>query len=423
MIKSFKIDNFKALNDFQIPAGVGEKLGHLVCLVGLNGAGKSTVLQAIDFVSQLVVGDLSKWLSSRGWKRADLTSRPGKKRNINIEIEFRVAKYTLEWKAVYNSQLGRCTREDLRFLPDDASSKVFPTGEVGYSHDGGAFKVSSGYRRDLLTDFEGSLFNRLKVHGLEISKEEKMAIYLFRLCFEGVKSLELLSPSAMRRPSKKAVDVGSGGEDLAAFVHGLAKSEAASLNEAVAEIYPHVKAIRARNAQYGWKRIHVEEEYFGNSEVDSRHINDGLLRVAAIVAQTVAESAVLRKLDASDDASLVNPDQKGYDVLLLDELENGINPEVIRSLVGYLHGVRQQVVFTTHSPMLLNYLEDNVANESVFLVFRKRDGSSGVSRFYSIPSVKSRLEVMGAGEAFADVSLGDISKEAEGMCRDSNSVG
>lgn len=412
MIKSFKIDNFKALNDFQLPASGDGELGHFVCLVGLNGAGKSTVLQAFDFLSQLVVGDIASWLAARGWSKGDLTSKQSKRRNISFELRFRAARHIFEWRAIYNSQLGRCTKEELRVVPDaNLKDSLFPTEEVSFSHDGSVFRTTSGYKRELLSDFDGSIFNKLKVGEIE-EKSHRMALHLFRICLDGIKSLELLNPNAMRRPSKKAVDVGLGGEDLAAFVHGFDKAEAAELNGQISKIYPHVKNIRAKAAQYGWKRLQVSESFLGNAEFDARHANDGLLRVAAIIAQTVAEDAIHRKAPEVGGAALGNPDQKGYDVLLLDEIENGINPEVIRSLVSYLSNVRQQVIFTTHSPMILNYLDDDVASDSVFLVHRRADGSSCVTRFYTIESVRERLEVMGPGEAFADVSLTELSKDS-----------
>ena len=48
MIRKFEIDNFKSLVDFSLPMPPNA-LGRFVCLIGLNGAGKSTVLQALDF--------------------------------------------------------------------------------------------------------------------------------------------------------------------------------------------------------------------------------------------------------------------------------------------------------------------------------------------------------------------------------------
>ena len=41
VIRSFYIDNFKSLVDFRLPPAP-HQLGAFTCLVGLNGAGKST---------------------------------------------------------------------------------------------------------------------------------------------------------------------------------------------------------------------------------------------------------------------------------------------------------------------------------------------------------------------------------------------
>ncbi|MFY8134268.1 MAG: AAA family ATPase, partial [Aquimonas sp.] len=55
MIKHFYIDNFKSLVDFRL-SPEGGSLAKFTCLVGLNGAGKSTVLQALDFIGHLASG-------------------------------------------------------------------------------------------------------------------------------------------------------------------------------------------------------------------------------------------------------------------------------------------------------------------------------------------------------------------------------
>jgi predicted ATPase len=44
-LERIRVDNFKSLVDFQL------QLAPFTCLIGLNGAGKSTVLQALDFAS------------------------------------------------------------------------------------------------------------------------------------------------------------------------------------------------------------------------------------------------------------------------------------------------------------------------------------------------------------------------------------
>ena len=80
MITNIHIDNFKSLVDFRV------RFTKFSCLVGLNGAGKSTVLQAMDFLSQLMRGDLDSWLSERSWAKADLNSKLSARLNIEFEV-------------------------------------------------------------------------------------------------------------------------------------------------------------------------------------------------------------------------------------------------------------------------------------------------------------------------------------------------
>ena len=55
-IHSIRTNGFKSLVDFRI------ELANFTCLIGMNGVGKSTVLQFLDFLSQLMRGDVKGWL-------------------------------------------------------------------------------------------------------------------------------------------------------------------------------------------------------------------------------------------------------------------------------------------------------------------------------------------------------------------------
>ena len=83
----------------------------------------------------------------------------------------------------------------------------------------------------------------------------------------------------------------------------------------------------------------VTEGYGGTLTVDATHMNDGLLRIMAILAQA----------------------QSTHSTLLFDEIENGIHPELVERLVDFLIHLDRQVIVTTHSPMVLNYIPDEVA--------------------------------------------------------------
>ena len=92
MILSVAVKNFKSLVDFRLDF---EKF---TCLVGLNGAGKSTMLQALDFLGNLMLEDVdvNRWLASRRWKASDMLSRTGQekyRRTIHFEVEMKYERY------------------------------------------------------------------------------------------------------------------------------------------------------------------------------------------------------------------------------------------------------------------------------------------------------------------------------------------
>ena len=88
------------------------------CLIGLNGAGKSTVLQFIDFLSQLVRGDVKGWLAERKWKSTDLKSKLRKKVNIEFCVRFcdEDGEPAGRWEAVYSPSKNRCLKERIDML-------------------------------------------------------------------------------------------------------------------------------------------------------------------------------------------------------------------------------------------------------------------------------------------------------------------
>ena len=109
MIKGFYIDNFKSLVDFRMPPAP-HQLGSFTCLVGLNGAGKSTVLQAFDFVGHLANGEVRAWLKQREWKTSDLTSRYLKKKLIQFELAIETpGEGRIVWSGSFNTlRMGCC---------------------------------------------------------------------------------------------------------------------------------------------------------------------------------------------------------------------------------------------------------------------------------------------------------------------------
>ena len=98
-------------------------------------------------------------------------------------------------------------------------------------------------------------------------------------------------------------------------------------------------------------------------------------------------------------------------MILLDEIENGINQEIVQTLVDTLLASPQQLVVTTHSPLLLNYLPDDVAREAVQLIYKTPEGETRIRKFFDIARIAEKLHVMGPGDAFVDTDLKLLTQE------------
>jgi ABC-type multidrug transport system ATPase subunit len=380
-ITSVRIDNFKSLVGFDV------QLDKFTCLIGLNGSGKSTVLQAIDFLAQLFRGDVSAWLNRRQWKSADLSSSLRKakvfirKSTIMLSIDLAHNEHSVAWQGTFNRTLLRCTHESL--VIDGREYLRVGDGALRIGNLDHPLNGKIGFT------YEGSVLSQLKDEAIFAGART------FKKFMAGISSLDLLAPQLLRKRSDKSYgEIGLGGERLSAFIHEMTPAQRASLLEQLQACYPSLRHVVTKSLRAGWKQLSVGESFGrGSLLTEAGHINDGMLRLMAILAETLTQS----------------------DFLLFDEIENGINPELVEILIGALIDAPQQVLVTTHSPMILNWLEDDVARAGVQYLYRTEEGYTRAIPFFSIPSLAEKLEVMGPGEAFVDTQLSRLTDEIAAM--------
>jgi predicted ATPase len=392
MIRSFAIDNFKSLVDFRMPPKP-HKLGSLTVLVGLNGAGKSTVLQAFDFVGHLANGQVTQWLNKREWKSSDLTSRLLKKKLISFELEIEYpAQGLITLSGSFNTNESRCTNESI-VVNNDSQVLRLKDGNLVVSPKQGMDSVEYPLRS---INYEGSSLSFIS------PKDLHPAIGILKFVAANLRSLDLLSPQSMRRRSKDGADIGYGGERLSAYINGLSNESKQRLTNALMKFYPQVIELASTSLRSGWKDLRIVEEYDRGLqtpvrvESGSRQINDGLLRVLAVLAEIASSKLQNGSTDAITTAN---------SCVLFDEIENGINPELMQRLVELLMQAERQVIVTTHSPLVLNYLPDSVAREAVLLLFRNRSGCTRSVRLFDLSSTQEKLLFLGPGEVYDDSNL------------------
>lgn len=367
MITKIWVNNFKSLVDFNM------QLSDFNCLVGLNGSGKSTVLQFLDFLSQLMIGDIELWLATRHWKAADLNSKISKKSNIEFEVTIEFDGRIIEWKGSFNRTSLSCTHES-----------VIVNNEVLLNVEDGKFTIGST-THNIIFNYEGSLLSALK------DKKAYEDLTVLRETLIDIRSLELLSPEILRSKARVSEGkLGIGGENLSALIHESSSEIKANLIIGLKQIYPQIEDIKTKSLRSGWKQLEVIEN-FDSKKITSvaRHVNDGMLRLMAILLQIETKKSFL----------------------LFDEIENGINPELIEYLVDMLVDCDNQVMVTTHSPMILNYLADDVAKKGIIYLYKNKKGATQSIRLFDIPSMAKKLQFMGPGEVFVDTDLTTLSKE------------
>lgn len=383
-----EIDNFKSLVEFEI------NLNNFNCIIGLNGTGKSTLLQSLDFVSQQMNGDIKKWLNKRNWNRHDLSSKLTKTQNITLSLEIEIDDTVYIWSAVFSTTKMKCTTEHVHRKQDNfLMFKIVKSRYTIYKeldkHDKlmGETRVLSG---DIIQEYEGSILSSLTE---DILSDELLSIKYF---IKNITSLDLLSPQSLRQKSRSdGKELGLSGEHLTTFLNSLSEDNQDKLLTQLKQCYRDLDDFNIIKSKNGWKRLEVTE-YFNEMKTitEAKHVNDGLLRIITILAQLFTKK----------------------DFLLFDEIENGINPEIIEFLVDLLVLSNHQVLITTHSPMILNYIEDDVAIKSIQYIYKTQGGHTKVVPFFNIPQMKKKLEVMGPGEVYVDtnlIELYDIIKDLE----------
>ena len=388
-IEQIKVNNFKSLVDFEID------LRKFTCLIGLNGAGKSTVLQFIDFLGQQVRGNMKGWLDERQWKSSDLTSRLTADDKIDFEVSIvaSTGERGAHWKATYDPNKNQCIRESITTPGAElqvAEGQLLVVDLIKTPRTPVSFQ-------QVPFSYEGSILSQLTDEWLPES------LLGFKNYFSTINSLDLLSPELLRQRTRQSDGtLGIGGQNLSSFVFEMSDEKRLAVIRKLKQVYPQLEGLIARPVQSGWKQLEIAETYMGRESgfwpqmnTEARHINDGMLRIIAILAALSSETRFL----------------------LFDEIENGVNPEIVSFVLNALVTASQQIVVTTHSPMILNYIEDDVARNGILYLYKTRSGKTHSIPFFSIPSLAEKLTVMGPGEAFVDTNLIELADEIEAITK------
>ena len=384
MIKSLYIDNFKALNDFSMD------LDPFTVVVGNNMSGKSTVLQALDFLSNIVKEDFTVFLDRRGWKVADIKSQMQKSQKMTfacdlelmVEGEMASVQWKIEILAYALKNIMELSREEIRVQREEGDDSI-----LNYAQPSGGYMID---KMGKCTAFPEKLLFRSSVMKM-FDLDNYPVIQALKVFFEKLESFELLSPDKMRLSSRGDTNtIGNAGEKLPSFVKSMNQIQKEDFESKIEELLgKRIVSVDAKTkGKPGWTELISEERYGAKTmKIKSKNMSDGMLRLLAFLA--------ICEMDPC--------------TMLLDEIENGINLDYAEQIVHILDenckSKNNQLIVTTHSPIFLDYVQ----KENIRYLHREpASGNCKCSSLAQNTELNEKLQYLYPGELFMNMCNKDI---------------
>ena len=126
----------------------------------MNGSGKTTFLQLIDFLFVISSGKIEKWLEKREWHQKDLTFYGNEKSLIDIKVAFQLEQESYIWEMVFNSQNLKCTKESIYQQEGDTCHTILSVNE-------GEYRLETPGKEKINLKYHGSILSALESHLLD----------------------------------------------------------------------------------------------------------------------------------------------------------------------------------------------------------------------------------------------------------------
>lgn len=346
MLTSIRLQNFKGHRDTTVP------LGRFTVLVGPNGTGKTSVLQALELLSQLTQEAPHHVL------RADLSPFDLRNRASGAFPVVSVAGTGQHFEFYASVQILPPTVD-----PNARISAEWSTGDSDLEREQGVQVPLKQVWESPLTEMLGS-----------------SVLYRF-----DARAIASVSFSAEESP---AVENDGGNTAVALAAMKLEREEAFAQVEAeLRKIVPNILRVRVR-------RIKVEGETLGAEPKVGNKVFLDFKGAADVPAHAASEGTLVTLALLTALCSPTRPR-----ILLLDDIDQSLHPQaqaqLVRELLGLLKSFPEvQIVATTHSPYVLDELDP-----SEVLVFAPREeGGVACRRLSEHPQASQLKGMLTAGQ-------------------------
>ena len=384
MITRVYINNFKGLRDFTI-----DFTRPFTAIAGRNGAGKTSICQALDLLGRLVNARPADVMSELD---ADLIrNKWAPSSNIVLEVDAEIPWMNAQTASKLKWRLGISKKKGWGIAEEEVTREGADIpGSPGYLPSGCVLRRK--WRKISVFNCQTTKWEdenkELPSYISTVSEETKQKypdLYdlkqnlLFRY-------IPFLNPVFLRQRTRET-ELGSQGENFASYLHQFSRSNKTGFEEVTRQLinfFPRLRSLRPTRSKFGWTEVQVTQEILGDKDVTFRagQVNDGLLRLAAIATLPYAD--------------------KSLRLVIIEEPENGMHPRLLDQTVQLLRSFSQhnlQVIVTTHSPVLLNFLKPE---ETIVLCGNGKSGPKS-KRFSELPSGLKRLNYFDIGDVIYEV--------------------
>lgn len=366
MLKAIIINNFFSFKDtHKIELNEGANL-----LLGINGSGKSSFINAIRLLSEGVAGDgLIKLIQEQWGGVAQIANSNGEKNTELFSLGF-----VFDYEKLNKLNPKNLFESDVTYWIN--ISKLGQTsyllGERVENKSGHKYLEFYGGAGETLTRIKTSTYSFRKYEGGDISSQELILrqindfkyyphLYVLRKAIESIavyNSFNVEEGSKIRSLTEFSTDtrLRRNGANLTQMLNKLKLDNTFyfdRLEEEFKNINPNFKGIEIANL-FGQSYLSLREKNMSRV-IGAMHISDGTLRFLLL------------------ESIFYNPLRGGF--VAIDEPERGLHPDMIRSIAEMIKYAAKdsQIIIATHSPLLLNQFE----LEDV-LVFEKDENNSTI---------------------------------------------
>ncbi len=349
MITSIRLQNFKGHRDTTVP------LGRLTVLVGPNGSGKTSVLEALAIQSRLAVeAPGNVFIGDMSWN--DLPCRGGEK------------QFSLLSQGT-GPQDPWCLKTDISAIPESIHASL--SCEWKHGED-------SRVSRNWGASFHGNVQQIRQIMGVAT---------LYKL------SAHKIAAAAYRDSVEPVVGYDGANTAVALETIKLGRDEDfARIEEDLRRVIPNAERVRIRPAMVRYS----DDDRGPEARVGSKIFFD--FRGAPNVPAHLASEGTLITLALL--TVLHGPNRPN--VLLLDDFDQSLHPQAQIEMVRLLKRLLEefpdvQIVATTHSPYILDELDP----QDVVVFALRADGTVATKRLSEHPQAAKMKDALSAGQLWS----------------------